>query len=405
MNASKLFVSLVALIALTTFGSVFASAATFADITGVTVNGIESFNSGSGDVAGVFAGDTIPVRVIFDAIENETDVRVVARLLGESGFSEVTERFDVIRGGTYSRLLNIQLPSNIDPNERFALEITIESNSREGDSETVELEVQRASYEVQVLSVNNADQVRAGKALALDVVLKNRGRQFAEDTYVRVRIPELGISTVGYFGDLSPEDQSDPDKEDAVERRLFLNIPAGAPAGVYTLEIEASNTDSVTRVTKKVVVTSAQGESQVVSSSMSKAFAVGESQRYTVTLVNAGDTIQVYELTLDTPDSLSVTMDDSIVAVPAGSSKTVAFDVIASKAGTYDFAVDVRSNGELVKRENYVAKVDGRSVGSVDATILVSVVLAIIFIVLVIVLIVLLTRKPTKKEEFGESYY
>ncbi len=382
-----------------------AQVSAFADIRSVTVNGIEMFN-GSGDVAGVFAGETIPIRVIFDVTDNETDVRVVARLLGESGFSEVTERFDVIPGGTYSRLLNVKLPFDIDPNERFDLEISVETNSRRGDSQTIELEVQRSSYEVEVLSVNNPDQIRAGRALPLDIVLKNRGRQFAEDTYVRVRIPELGISTVGYFGDLSPEDQSDPaDKEDAVERRLFLNIPASAPAGVYTLEIEASNTDAVTRVTKRVVVTSAQGDSQVVSSSHSKTFAVGEMQRYTVTLVNAGDSIQVYELVLDTPASLDVTMDDSIVAVPAGSSRTVAFDVSASEAGTHEFAIDITSNGELVKRENYIAKVEGRSVGSVDATILVSVVLAIIFIVLVIVLIVLLTRRPTKKEEFGESYY
>lgn len=400
MNASKLFVSLVALIALVAFTASNASAG-FADITSVTVNGIESF----GGTAGVFAGETIPVRVIFKANELEEDVRVVARLLGESGFSEISERFDVLPNNTYSRLLNIKLPYDIDPSEDYALEITLESNARSGDSETIHLEVQRASYEVQVLSVENPDQIRAGKALPLDVVLKNRGRQFAEDTYVRARIPQLGISTNGYFGDLSPEDQSDPDKEDAVERRLFLNIPSGAPAGVYTLEVEAFNTDAATKVTKRVVVIGAQQDSSVVSSAMTKTFAVGETKRYTVTLVNSGDSIQVYELVLDTPEGLSVTLDESMIAVPAGSSKTVALDVMASKTGTYDFAVDVRANDELIKRESYVAKVEGRAKGSVDATVLLTVVLAIIFLVLVIVLIVLLTRKPAKKEEFGESYY
>ncbi|MEK6898613.1 MAG: hypothetical protein AABW79_00775 [Nanoarchaeota archaeon] len=398
MNVSKLFVSLIALIAVVAIAAANVSA--FADIRSVTVNGVESFSG----TAGVFAGETIPVRVIFNAVSDESDVRVVARLLGENSLSEVTERFDVIANGTYSRLLNIKMPYDIDPNERYALEITVESNSRQVTPQLIQLEVQRASYEVQVLSVSNADQVMAGKALALDIVLKNRGRHFAEDTYVRVRIPELGISTAGYFGDLSPEDQANPDKEDAVERRLFLNIPSDTPAGVYNIEIEASNTDSVTRVAKKVVVTSSSAGSSAVSSSRSKSFGVGEAKSYSITLVNAGDTIQVYELSFDTPEGLSVDLEDSAVAVSAGSSKTVVFDVTASKAGTYDFSVDITSNGELVKRENYTARAEGRATGSVNATILVSVVLAIIFVVLVIVLIVLLTRRPSK-EEFGESYY
>lgn len=405
MNASKLFVSVVALVAFVALMTASVSAE-FANIRSVTVNGIEMFDQDSGNVAAVFAGETIPVRVIFDGVESANDTRVVARLFGGSEFSQVTERFDIVPHGTYSRLLNVKVPSDIDPNERNVLEISIESrNEGEGDSRTIQLEVQRSSYDVEVLSVSNDDKARAGKALPLDIVLKNRGRQFAEDTYVRVTIPQLGISTVGYFGDLSPEDQGGDvvDKEDAVERRLFLNIPSNVPAGVYTMEIEAYNTDASTRVSKRIVVTGAQDDSSVVSSATAKSFGVGETQRYTVTLVNTGDTVQVYELTLDNPDGLTINLDDSVAVVPAGSSKTVAFDVSSSKKGTYNFAVEVRSNDELVNRASYVANVTGR--GSIDATILVTVVLAIIFIVLVIVLIVLLTRKPARKEEFGESYY
>lgn len=402
MNASRQFVSLVALFAFAIL--LTANASAFADITSVTVNGIEAF--GDNDVAGVFAGETIPVRVIFDATQDAEDVRVVARLLGSGDFSEVSERFDVIEGNTYSRLLNVRLPFDIDPNERNVLEITIESrNNGSADSREVQLEVQRSSYEVEVLSVANPDQIRAGKSVPLDIVLKNRGRQFAEDTYVRAQIPQLGISTLGYFGDLSPEDQDDPDKEDAVERRLYLNVPSSAPAGVYTLEIEAFNTDSSTKVTKRVVVIGAQEDSMIVSSSTTKTFGVGESARYTVTLVNSGDTIQLYNLVVDAPEGLTVSLEDSIVAVPAGTSKTVAFDVSSNKEGSYAFSVDVQANEELVKRENYVAKVDGNAGANIDATVLVTVVLAIIFIVLIVVLIVLLTRRPSKKEEFGESYY
>lgn len=403
MNALKLLVSLVAFVTLAAFAS-SATSAHFADITSVTVNGIEAFNG----TAGVFAGETTPVRVVFKANENATDVRVVARLLGASGFSEVTERFDVLAGSTYSRLLNIQLPSDIDPSESHVLEITVESeSSSDYDSRRISFEVQRASYQVEVLSADSPDSVKAGKTLPLDIVLKNRGMHEAEDTYVKARIAQLGVVASGYFGDLSAVDQSDPDKNDAVERRLFLNIPSDAPAGVYTIDIDAFNGDASTHITRKVVVLGAEDESRIVSATTSKTFAPGQSQDYTVTLVNTGDTIKVYNLAVEKPEGLSVDLEETLVVVPAGSSKTVKVTAMSSKEGAYNFAVNVNSDGVLVKKTNFTANVEGNrlSGSGVNSTVLLTVVLAIIFVVLVVVLIVLLTRKPAKKEEFGESYY
>lgn len=401
----KLFVSLVAMIAFVAF--VASGASAFASIDKVTVNGIENFGS---QRAAVFAGETVPVRVIFTATADARDVRVRAQLIGEGSASEVSERFDVIAGSQYSRLMNIKMPFDIDPSEGLTLEVSIEGQ-RVADNQfmlanrtNIGLEVQRESYLVEILSVDSAEQVKAGQTLALDVVIKNRGFQTAEDTYVRATIPELGVSNTAYFSDLSPEDRANPDKEDAVERRVFLAIPKNAAPGVYTIELEAYNSDSSTTRTKRVVVVGAGQESRVLSAITSKTFAAGENKAYSVTIVNSGDEIKVYDLAIDASKGLSVEADETLVVVPAGSSKTVKLMVSAAQEGDYTFDVTVNSDGELVKKESFAASVEGTA-RTVSPSVVLTVVLAVIFVVLVIVLIVLLTRKPQKSEEFGESYY
>ncbi len=396
----KTLVSLVAIFALAilSIASVSASGSIAVEVSGVQTN----------DLA-VFAGQTIPVRVIFSSDSDVTDARVKAWISGEKEYAVSTERFDMIAGKVYSKLLSVQIPSRIDPSEDLKLEVLVESRS-DGTvvEETVSLTAQRESYNIEILDVVMDSEVDAGDVLSLDIVLKNRGRQFSDDTFVKVTIPSLGIEKKAYFGDLAPVDQSDPDKEDAVEKRIALNIPSNAPTGLYLVELEVYNADSSAVLTKKVsIVGGASESSQFVASASSKTFAVGEKAVYSLTLVNSGSKIRVYELVPETPSSLAVSLDENVVAVPAGESKTVKFEAVSSKEGNYNFAVNIYSDSELVKRYNFLASVEGKSsTGAGSATVVLTVILAIIFVVLLVVLIVLLTRKPENKaEEFGESYY
>jgi hypothetical protein len=294
------------------------------------------------------------------------------------------------------------------------LKISIES---EHDGEVpvadISLAGQRESYVLEILDVNIQSKLVAGTSVPLDIVLKNRGIHFAEDAFVKVSIPALGIENSAYFGDLSPVDepieagsQDRLDKEDAVERVMYLNVPQGVKAGVYVLELEAYSDDSSTSYSTKVAVVGSGDQSSVVASTQSKTFAVGEKVSYSMTLVNTGSNVQVYQLVFDAPEELSVSTDESTVVIPAGSSKTVKVDVSASKAGKYTFTTNVLSDGNTAKSQTFNALVEGNSknVASTNTTVLLTVVLAIIFVVLLVVLIVLLTRKPEKKE-LGESYY
>jgi hypothetical protein len=401
MKYQKILVSLVAIFALaiSLIASVSASGWVNVEVSGTDYS----------DLA-VFAGQTLPVRVIFSSYIDESDVRVKAWISGEQEYAVSTERFDMVEGKVYSKLVSVQVPSNIDPSEDLKLEVLVESrNNGEIAREAISLSAQRGSYEVELLDVDMASEVRTGTSLPIDIVLKNRGYHFAEDTFVKVKIPALGIEQKAYFGDLSPVDQSNPDKEDAAEKRIVLSIPSNAPTGLYLVELTVYNADSSSVMTKKVSIVGGSSENSIfVTSANSKTFAVGSKAGYSMTLVNSGDKIRVYELVAEAPNALTVSLDESTVIVPAGASKTVNFGVVASREGEYNFAINVYSDNELTKSNSFLANVDNKGAkgSSGNATLVLTIVLAIIFIVLLVVLIVLLTRKPENKvEEFGESYY
>ncbi len=410
MKQKTFLVSLVAAVfALAVFSMAGVSA--FGDITSIEVNGVEVVDTTGAVNIGSFAGQDMPVRITFLADDDVTDVRVKAWIAGEREYSVSSERFKVFNGSTYSRTVSVQMPFDIDPQEDLKLMVSVESK-REGSVEkTIDLAGQRESYIVEVLDVVMEPSVKAGENLALDVVLKNRGLEFAEDTFVRAKISALGVEDRAYFGDLSPVDQDEPtEKDDAAERRMFLNIPSSAKPGVYVVELEAYNGDSSTTLTKKVAVVGAGDDSKIVSALNSKTFAVGEKSSYSLTLVNSGNKVRVYELVVESSgEDLDVSTEEPILVVPAGSSRTVKVDAMALKAGKYNFAVNVNSEGELVGKESYTANVEGTKsrivAGGTNTTVLLTVILAIVFVVLLVVLIVLLTRKPEKNKEFGESYY
>jgi len=403
MTSKRLLLSLVAVFALV---FLLTSVSAFVSINELEVNGIETVGVGNEPIA-IFAGDTVPVRVQFTATSDAEDVRVKAWISGERSLQVSTERFDVISGRTYSRTIQVQVPFDLDDelDDEFQLNVDIESRrDGVGDSRKVDLTIERESYVVELLDVEMESKVRAGEVLPVEVVIKNRGRQFSEDTFVKVSIPALGIEDRAYFGDLSPIDQSDPDKEDVNERRLFLNIPSSVPAGVYTVEVEAFNEDAITTLTRKIAIVGASEDTMVVAPVHSRTVDAGDEGEYSLTIVNTGNRVQVYELVVDAPAGLAVEVSDPILAVPAGTSKTVQLFASSDESGRYNFAVSVHSNSDLVKREAFTANVEGTTIAG-NTAVLLTVVLAIVFVVLLVVLIVLLTRKTEKSEEFGESYY
>ena len=399
--------------------SLIANVSAFGSIVDLEVNGVEALDAAKVPIT-VFSGQTVPVRVEFKTLENAEDVRVKAWISGERELASISERFDVIENRTYSRVLSVQVPNDLDElDETLELNVVVENrNDGTADEKEILLTLQRESYVVEILDVDMASKVSAGEVLTLDVVVKNIGRQFADDTFVRVSIPALEIEDRAFLGDLAFLDQpfgDNPfeienefdrlDKEDSMERRLFLRIPSNAKPGLYEVEVSAFNDDSETVLIRKIVIAGAEASTNVIAPVHSKSFNVGETGEYSIVLVNSGTQLKVFEFVIESPTGLNIDVSEPIVAIPAGTSKTVKLSVNADKAESYDFAVNVHSDSELIKRESFTANVQGRQAVTTSPTVLLTVVLAVIFVVLLIVLIVLLTRKPGKAEEAGEGYY
>ena len=383
----------------------------------LSVKGVE-FTYPNNEIVQADAGETIPIKVIFTANEDVSDVRVKTEISGyRDDITASTARFDIVSGATYSKLLSLKVPTDVDPAEDYTLTVTIEAKNKEFEQELT-LRIQRESYNLEVLSVDAARQVTAGSNLAVNVVLKNRGSHRVDDTFVVARIPELNIEKRVYFGDLTPIDGHETtidlngnivlfensNKEDAAERTLFLAIPSDAKAGVYNLEVEATTADTTTKTTKTVVIAGTEQRSDVLTAMTSKDVQSGQTVTYDLVVINSGDKIAVYNIVPESAQNLIVSVDEPIITVPADSSKTVKVTATAGDVmGTFNFAVNVNSQDQLVKRVNFSANVSKKSFS--NNVMVLTVILAIIFVVLLIVLIVLLTRKPEKTEEFGESYY
>jgi len=372
----------------------------------------------SNDTIGVIAGETLPIDVAYTAVRSnvKAQVEVSAWISGyRNDIQDSVKRLDIIDGSLYTEHLSLAIPSDLkaeededslDEGREYTLYVRFEAGNDYQEFHYT-LRVQRNNFNVEVLSAEAPTSVTAGSNLPVNVVIKNRGMHELEDAYVTVKISELGISKNVYFGDVTPSDECDDDCEqrDAVEKTVNLAIPGNAKAGTYKLEVVAYNDDTSRSVSKNIIVAGAEEGSVVLTSMTGTTVKAGEESSFNVILVNSGDKVKVYNLVPEETANLRISVDESIAAVSAGSSKTVKITVTpVSKEGTYNFAVNVMSDNQLVKRLAYTVNVEGTTLNVANPIVILTVVLAIIFLVLLVVLIVLLTRKPEASQE-ETSYY
>ena len=419
MNTKKILVSLCTIaIALFMVATVAASGiagptdSSVADYTIIEVDGINILNNPS-----VIAGETMTVKVQFTvpdldlttpAIDGVAkNVRIKAEVEGDKvSFDAMSSSFDVEAGYTYTKTLTLEVPSELKDqlSDDVTLYVKIWNGDYKSEYEDLVLRVQRPSYNPVVKSITTSQTVDAGETIPVDVVLKNLGYNDLDDIYVTAGISALGVEQTSYFGDLvTIEDCSDDDcdEEDTVSGRIYLEVPYTAKAGIYVLEVKVTNDDVVSTFVRQVVVKNDLSENVIVTST-SKTVSVGEDAEYTLLLVNPTNSLKVYKVIADSNGEVSSSVDSAVVAVPAGSSKTVTVIANAESEGDYTFNVNVFSGADLVSQVTLDLSAEGKSVSPI---VVLTVILAIIFLVLLVVLIVLIGKKPQKAEEFGESYY
>lgn len=383
------------------------SAAEIANVSAVTIDGVDS-----GDNPSVDAGDTVPIKVYFEALENASNVRIKAEIEGDK--TDVEARigpFVLEDGQSYKKTLELEVPYELKDEVSDDLRLNI--RIWDGDDETEEqitLRVQRPAYNSDVLSINADQNAEAGENVPVEVVLKNIGYNDLDDLYVTVKIPELGVKQTSYFGDVVAYECSqststcDEDDEDTARGKFYLKIPYDATSGIYDLEVEVKNSDMTVTESTQISISNDFSAGNVIAVTPQKTFAAGQDATYELLLVNPTNDLKVYRIVPEASGALYSSTDQSVVAVEEGSSEKVTITANAGTQGIYEFNVNVFSGEELLETVKLSANVSGTSFTTPVAAL--TIILAVIFLVLLVVLIVLLGKKPAKEtEEFGESYY
>lgn len=404
MNTKKLLVSFVMLVSV-----LFLVATVSAQLAGSVVVKVNDVNVDTNPA--VVAGNTLPVRVEFDSLENTKDVTVYVEIEGDRKNVEAeTAFFDVEEGRTYVKTLALEIPYDLKSKLSGFYGLTVKISGVDFETEqSYDLRVQRESYNVDVVSVVVPQTIKAGELFPVDVVLKNVGYNDLEDLFVSAKISDLGVSRTSFFGDIVAIEcdkdldstsnygvdvsrKCNEDEEDTLSGRLFLQLPQDAKEGMYALEVKVGNEDVVSSKTIQVPV-----ENQFSDGN----FIVSGNQ---LLIVNPSNQLAVYRLIPQSTGDVTVSVSENIVSVPAGSSRTVAVDTTSRASGVQEYAVNVfSSDGKLVDTVILSKDFSGNVVTS--PIVVLTIVLAIIFIVLLVVLVVLIGKKPQKTEEFGESYY
>jgi hypothetical protein len=350
-------------------------------------------------------GDVVPLRVTFDAIQDMSDVKVKARIEGHrDDVYASTERFDIVASTTYTKLLSLQLPSDEDDQYKdYTLYVEIVSSTDRTEREYT-IRMQRESYTFEILSVDNPSKMSTGDVVPVSVVVKNNGFNRADDTYVVVSIPSLGISSQKYLGDLvttsiDNSQGNDEDDTDSISATVYLEIPEDSNGGVYLMEIRTYNDDSSFAVEKLVSVEDSNNF-EVLTAVKNKDLNAGESTTYELIIVNSASGVRVFNINTVFGNGLTVSVP-SVITVGSESSETVEIVVTASEdaaIGTYTFSVEVDEEQAV-----FGANIIGSSVSA--SVVALTIILVIIFVVLLAVLVTLLARKEKPMEEVETSYY
>ncbi len=394
MKSQKNLVFLYVFVALSMLS--FVSAADLANVATLTTkfNGV---TLGSG--VDLVIDSEAEVEVIFDAAKNASDVKVKVEVMGESDNAYFG---DIIAGKTYRKVLSLDSLSGIDDlTKEYSLYVSVFNNVDKTELKyTVTL--QRESYQMSVLSADFSSQVEAGKVFPISVVLKNVGYNKMDDVYVEVSLPELGVTTRSYVGDIVPLD--DDEDDDAKESVVYLEVPETAKAGVYTLSVKAYDRDGETQtLVNKLISISEATSTKVLTTMNNQDLIAGKATTYDIVVVNNGNSVKTLPLTTMSSSSLKV-IAPQLVTVSPYSSQVVSIEVEQAneaEEGTYTFTAIVDGK-QLVFTANVIGRATSTMSGSIVALLAV---LAIIFVVLLVVLVVLISKKDKAVEEVETSYY
>jgi hypothetical protein len=141
-------VSLIAVLTVLTFvqaSGVLASGNLAITPNEVVLNGVTGANTLN---VAITAGDVVPLKFVFTAGEEASNVKVKAELSTyRDDISATSDRFRMLNGNTYPIFLSLKVPTDFDPSEGLVLTITVEGIVNDQTETWTETFGHGASYE------------------------------------------------------------------------------------------------------------------------------------------------------------------------------------------------------------------------------------------------------------------
>mgnify|MGYP001611850189 CR=1 FL=1 len=369
-------------------------------------------------------GEELEIEVELSIINNldSTDdsaknIEVEARLMGydEEDVEDSVLVKKVAEGTEKNVKLKLTVPEDF-PNGNATLRVLVTGGLEQVYTD-YQLNIESPSHSVKIADVSFSPSltVKAGRSLLTTVLLENVGENKEEDVKVTVAVPELGISVSEYVDEVLKDEHEDVDE-------MFLQIPADAEAGEYTVKVTAQYDDldeSVTETyTLKVLendlvkpqtkagklVLAVGPERQSVTAGDSKAVS------YAVALTNEGSASKAYLLEVATGDWATATLSESLVVLEPGQNKVVYVDLTANAdaaVGEHLASLTVKSGSDVL--ESVVLKttvVQGTSANKESANLRNGLEIALVVLVVLLVLVGLVIGfSRLRKDNDGEEKY
>ena len=358
------------------------------------------------------------------------DTRVKAWIGGyEYGDIEATTQiFQVLKGVQYHKVLNLDIPADLESSEEYTLNIDVYDDDQLIHEEyPLRIEEVRHLVEIYDATFNPGKAVKAGQPLFVSVRLENLGDNAEDNIKVSAKIAELGVQAEEYIDELATwneEDNGHNDDDSASTSDLLLMIPSDAATGAYNVEVTAEYDRGHKLAKESFAITVVEGANAVVTPSVpteaktlvnvdstSKAVEAGEGALYKVSVANMGAEPAVYTFAVKgtegwgtysvDPATLTATADGTVVANVFVSPSESTTD------GVKTFSVDVLKDGAVVGTTTLSLDVQASDSASAKE------ILLIVFLVLLAVLVLLgivvaIKRLAGGREDEsieGQTYY
>jgi uncharacterized membrane protein len=349
---TKLFAILViALFALSTFGSVAFAATTTDEKIAITDVNYED---------PVAPGNTLPVEVQLsnkDTVKDFQEVQVKVWLVDSFG-DRLTDKvaigpMQIQQDSEKTVTLNLNIPADAQPGD-YKLMVEASGVWEKGTARItitpateykVEVQQNDDAFFIQDIRTSKAEY-SAGDNVDVALTVMNNGVDDQDNVVVSVAIPELNVAkSLKIFGTLFAGNSQTV--------YMTFALPKDADGGIYTMTATAGNSvakysTSANLVLKKPIQISSLDTSSLKNTNVEMTLDVGKSDSVQLAISNKDTVTKSYEITSSQNDWATITASPAKFDLRPGQTQAVKITVTADKAGQHSADIIVAENGKAI---------------------------------------------------------